>query len=89
MLTRVVGLVKPVFPVLPDALLMWNGLFLVVFVCLNVRILLLHGHACEQPQMVIVAVRARKLMRGFFGCSSMPIACSILLFMNGTVALET
>ena len=45
------------------ALLMWDGLFL-VFVCLNVKILLLHEHAGEQPQMVIVAVRACKLMRG-------------------------
>ena len=62
---------------------MWKALFLVVFVCLDVRILLLHGHACEQPQMVIVAVRARKLVRGFLGCSNMPIACSILLFMKG------
>ena len=51
-------LAVPVFPVLPWWLSTWNGLFLVVFPCLHVRNTHCNGRACEQSQVVIVAVRA-------------------------------
>ena len=51
-------LVVPVFPVLAWWLSTWNGLFPVVSPCLNVRNTCCNIHACEQSQVVIVAVRA-------------------------------